>query len=407
VAAYTAAAILLAAAYLIQAFTPLRLHYDSLVLLTVAESAASGHGFLYHGQPTVFPPAYPALIAVLLRAGAFGPWTVVVINVVFLALGLAASAFVLRRFFTSRATVWIVCLMMALSFVVIRHATIPLTDIVFFAVAMGALAAMEQARASSIGPAFWGWLMLSAALVLLGIAVRRIGVSLAAPLLWTVLSHSGRRRHWTALSTWCGAAFVAIAWTTVQTSTLRDRAGVVEGQSAAYVVSHTIGFRLRELGELALNVPSAILPAPAIFVCAGAVVALLVAVGVARRSRPPGPAEVFLGAYTAVLLMWPYYDPRFWLPLIPLLIAYAALGAARAGDLARTAADAYLLLFAVLGVFVLVASTRTTFAGPNFPDAYGDREFHATYCAAFGTCTGTPNEKPVNVDGLRLLQTYR
>ena len=54
--------------YLLQVFGPLRLNNDAFVLLTMAESAVHSGGFFESGQ-TVFPPGYPALLAVLISAG--------------------------------------------------------------------------------------------------------------------------------------------------------------------------------------------------------------------------------------------------------------------------------------------------------------------------------------------------
>jgi hypothetical protein len=59
--------------YVLQVFRPLRLNNDAFVLLTMAESAAHSGGFSDSGQ-TVFPPGYPALLAVLIRAGLPRSW---------------------------------------------------------------------------------------------------------------------------------------------------------------------------------------------------------------------------------------------------------------------------------------------------------------------------------------------
>jgi hypothetical protein len=55
-------------------FTPLRLTTDAVTLLSMAESAAHGGGFLDDGEKSVFPPGYPAMLAFLLRLGLAHPW---------------------------------------------------------------------------------------------------------------------------------------------------------------------------------------------------------------------------------------------------------------------------------------------------------------------------------------------
>jgi hypothetical protein len=61
--------LLLAICFGLQVFSPLRLNYDAIVLLSMADSATHGYSFLDDGQQTVFPPGYPALLAVLVRVG--------------------------------------------------------------------------------------------------------------------------------------------------------------------------------------------------------------------------------------------------------------------------------------------------------------------------------------------------
>ena len=82
---YEAVILGLMAGYVAQMFTPLRLHPDTVVLLSMAESSIHGGGFLFHGKATVFPPGYPALMATLLRLNLAHPWVIAGLNLVFLA----------------------------------------------------------------------------------------------------------------------------------------------------------------------------------------------------------------------------------------------------------------------------------------------------------------------------------
>jgi len=81
---------ILAFAFVLQIFTPLRLNTDAVTLLSMAESAAHGGAFLEDGERTVFPTGYPALLSVLLRLGLAHSWVIVSLNMVFLFLGLFA-----------------------------------------------------------------------------------------------------------------------------------------------------------------------------------------------------------------------------------------------------------------------------------------------------------------------------
>src|SRR5207249_3481140 len=136
---------ILIAAYFLQVVTPLRLHPDTVVLMTVAESVQRGTGYLFHGQPTVFPPGYPTLIALLAKLHLAYVGVFVALNVVFMVLGLLAVRYLLSDFFPSRRAVFGICVVSLLSMVFIRFSALLLTDMIFFGVSMCSLAALKSA----------------------------------------------------------------------------------------------------------------------------------------------------------------------------------------------------------------------------------------------------------------------
>ncbi len=73
--------------YLLQLASPLRLNVDAIIFISMAESFINGHGFLYHGLPTHFPPGYPALLSFLDFLGLGYSWPFISINIAFLAAG--------------------------------------------------------------------------------------------------------------------------------------------------------------------------------------------------------------------------------------------------------------------------------------------------------------------------------
>ena len=133
---------------------------------------------------------------------------------------------------------------------------------------------------------------------------------------------------------------------------------------------------------------------------------LLTLFGLATKRREISPTEVFLVCYMGILFSWPYYDARFWLPVIPLLIAYSVL-AVRHLRFPKGVVTIYCLVFVTLGFGAIAYSTRISFAGPNFPDRYGDGSLRPTYCAAFQSCRDGGDPNKVDAKALRLLQEYK
>jgi hypothetical protein len=202
-----------------------------------------------------------------------------------------------------------------------------------------------------------------------------------------------------------------IASSVLATSTLRDLHTDSGARMSAQVMAQIAGFRLTELGELAINLPKTKLPVfasrfavPAI----GAVVLALLLVGLFRRYKQPGAINVFVLCYGAILFVWPYYDPRFWLGILPFLIAYlvsCAAGCRNRG--VRMGVLVHQCIFVAGGLIALIYSTSLTFAGPQFGARYGDGSMKASYCAALQLCAGDVNPSGADPKVAALLKEYR
>jgi hypothetical protein len=382
----------------------------------MADSAAHGHGFLDSGQKTVFPPGYPALLAILIRAGLAHPWAIVGLNMVLLSVGLvAAYALLIREFFQDKAVVLLICSLFLLSFVVVKHSTMPLTDVPFFCSSTCCLAIISQTTKMDWNRRF---AILAAAACLsaaAAITMRRVGVALVPPLVFMIVCNAQfkpllkRLSPGTKLIIVVACAFVAVATAQLitQTSTLSDFIAAANETRIFTLALQTLSYRLTELGELLVNIPVSKLPTTvhAMVPWIGLLPLLLTLFGLATKRREIGPTEVFLVCYMVILFAWPYYDTRFWLPVIPLLIAYSAL-AITSFKLPNGVITTYCSVFAACGFVAIAYSTRISFAGTEFPDRYGDGTLRPTYCAAFQSCRGGGDSDKVDAKVLHLLQEY-
>ena len=405
--------LMLVAIYFLQVATPLRLHPDTVVLLSVAETAAHGGGYLYHGKPKVFPPGYPALLAFLIRSHLAYVWVIVGINVTFVVIGLLAVYYIFRSESFNKPSVLGICLLSLLSFVFVKYSVIPLTDTIFFGVSMCGLGLMKQGGASQFS---WRRLMGSVALVIASVCIRRIGVALIPALLYSVVFQSGVRLYIMRLSFRIKAATVLLAasvgagivWVISTTSRLSDFSMVLTGHTLIESVCRILAFRLKELGEIAVNLPAAALPlkVQGILPAIGILVFLLIFAGVAWRKQF-GVVEAYFLSYIAVILVWPFYDPRFWLPVIPFLIAYSGLALKRLiqGEIVKHIVEGYVMMFVLMGILMLASNTRLSYSGSGFGDLYTEGRYHSTYCAVWH-CKSVDSSR-VDMDGLHLLLLYK
>lgn len=410
--------VFLAGCFVIQVPSPLRLNNDAITLLSMAESAARGTGFLNSGRSTVFPSGYPALLAVLLRIGFAHSWVIISLNEAFLFVGLLATYHLLRReFFEDKSFALNICSFFLLSYVVIKHVTIALTDVPFFCCSMCCLTIMSQASrkcsgSRSVMTAGAAWL-----LALVAITVRRVGFALIPPLIFMVVSPStqcgfllrqlSRRAKVAVLALLVVACFGTVV-AVHKTSTLSDFTDASRQVTMPVLVSRIFKYRLTELGELLTNFPASKTPTKLRFVTPwiGLPLLLLTLLGLATKFRAIGSTEVFLFSYIGILFAWPYYDARFWLPVIPLLSSYSVLALNKL-RFPSVLARIYCVLFALLGLGAIAYSTRITFAGSKFPERYGDGNLKATYCAALRSCRDKGEPENVNAKVLELLKEYQ
>ncbi len=150
---------LLVFAYLLQARSPLRLNTDSVVLLSIGASVADGHGFLYRGEATHFPPGYPAMVALLDRLGLASSWSFILLNCAFLGVSLVACYLFCRNplGLAPSASAGACCMVM-LSFVLVKHVTIPVSDVAFLGLFTLVLLLLSRSR-DEAGYVRWSWLV--------------------------------------------------------------------------------------------------------------------------------------------------------------------------------------------------------------------------------------------------------
>ena len=115
-------------------------------------------------------------------------------------------------------------------------------------------------------------------------------------------------------------------------------------------------------------------------------------------------------SYSAVILVWPFYDPRFWLPVLPFLVAYVGLSLKYCVQkgISLHVFQVWVMGFAIMGLPVLASSTILSFSRSSFGDRYYVDRYHAAYCAAgYWEERGLDSTVPVDSDALRLLEAIK
>jgi hypothetical protein len=384
------ALVLIGVGYLIQLNSPLRLNPDAASFLRLASSTLDGTECLINGRPSHFPMGYPCVVAGLERAGIACSASIIGVNLVFLILGSWATGYVLSRSFQLETEASIlVCGLTLLSWVFIKHVTLPVSDVVYFGLAMPSLAALVWSNGKSIRPALVA-LAVAAVFLAAAIAVRTIGIALIP----AFLVSCGSRLSWRTIAVWlrkrpgasllllasCGASAAAFCAVVMRSSYFQE---MIEFQVGPRQLAL---FRLVDWGELVLNAPVAKMPASLrpVLLATGALGALLVGAGAWVRRGKWNVIDVYMIGYTAILLVWPYFDARFWLPVFPLLAAYLALALKRiAGRQLRPFVWGYLAAYCLTGLLALYYSSRISLAGERFGEVYAGGAYREAYRSWF------------------------
>lgn len=372
--------------YLLQILTPIRLDTDSLRYMVLAISIADGAP----AARVEFPSGYPAIIALLDRLGLGSPNWFIGMNVVFLAAGLWALWWIYRdRSESIRLWTVVICLF---SVPLVRSIAMPHPEAIYFGLSLGAIAAMSAVTRSLDARNLFllaGAILLSA----LAVTLRLAAISLGPPLLWavyTITSEPGRRM-WSriaialvlvvAMSAVCVYA-IAISENGTVSRYFGESEGEVEkttasaGQVSTGIAAHFVDrivTTLRGMGELALNIPlwkfkflKFYLP----------LIGLVPAVYLIRRRKLMewrNPMTIYVICYILLLILWPYYASRLWMPILPLLVMHMATAAhARPlGGFTRILGGAYVAWFMLAGMAAMAYTTRISLSGAKFTARYG------------------------------------
>ena len=421
--------VVVALAYCLQVASPLRINTDAYRLLSMAVSASEGNGYLVDGQPDQFPNGYPFLVKIMLMAGIADSASLVALNLLFYAAGLCVL-WVWAASLSGRSLALIVVLWVASSWLLIKHATIPLSDAGYFGISLAALYCLWKFYNGRLADA-WSWLLAALVLIFLALQFRTVGITLLPTAAVTIVLHSGFRpvlgslaKHkakiaW-SLATVGGVGSICLVWVfqtewfdsqfLAKGSYFQSMLGYFEQQGVFGFFGSNLGFRLREMGEIALNFPENKLAflSPA-FYLAGLAAWGLVGLGcISLVKRGFLPLVAYLFFYLGLMMLWPYYDTRFWIPLLPIF------SLAVWGWLAELASDRKLLRLSVLGVLgchillgivAMAFSTRISMAGNRVSEYFGEETTRMTYREALRN--GLPVEAGLVHPGkVRILQVF-
>jgi hypothetical protein len=388
--------------YALQLHSPLRINTDAAVILRLAADLTDGTPYMMLGARPIYPIGVPLTYSLMDRAHIATPFGFALLN--FTCIGLAMIA------------TWIICRLMRIppiqraaivlisfsNYVLIKHSVIPLTDVPYFAVSLLCCAMLELFRERQGGEKTAAFL-LSIFFAAASILTRRVGVTFIPAVLYALWPGANPRasfRHWLGADKPRALSIVALLLAIVTVAAILSRRLFYVpdwrfGDSVTQALGRQLPLRLSDFGELLLNFPSEKLGPlhPAVY-AAGLLLAVLICTGLWRSRRNLRATHVYLMAYMAILIIWPFRDARFWIPVLPLvtLLVFQAVMPLCHFKTIRAVTAVYLAFYALTALAAMAYTTRLTFAAGRFPNVYGDETARAAYHRAASTQPTDPTD---------------
>lgn len=386
--------------FAIQIPSPLRINPDAVTLLHLASRLTDHQPYLQNGSRPVFPIGTPLLFSAMERLGIANSRGFIILNILCLIASALASTIILRSLGLSSPRFGIALILAFSSFILLKHALIPLSDVPYMAASLAAVAAMESAsRITGTNKIlqFIAALILAAA----AISLRRIGIALVPACVFVWMPSRAPASKTARIA--APIAFVAAILLLLRHDVLYtpDFAAALPPGGLPASIKWILHLRFLDLGEVLLNVPYAKLShLQPVIPLAGAALLGVMMFGIWQTRKSLRPAHIYLIAYTAILFLWPYGDNRFWLPVLPLIAAISvqAIEPLAKNRAMRILSAAYVTIYVGLFLIAAVYTTRVTYS-KHFPQVYADGKSSPDYAEAWSS-------GPITTPTARIIRRY-
>jgi hypothetical protein len=374
---------LLAVLFFLNCFTPLRLHYDMLRYFAIKDCIESKCP--PDADPNDYLPyGYTALLLLFSKLGLLKSFPLVFVNCIYLLGGLYFTG----KIFTSIRFPFFLFFLVLLNWTVIKFVVHPLSELqyLFFSIA-SVYAFYRFTRNKNI----WNLLL---AFILAGLAfiTRTIGLTLVAALfaalIWeyrSQLIHLIRKnRILILILLFCAGAMMIFS----RQLGLNHYTGVMTKQfKEGLRFSDVIGWHFSEWGEIMMNISRlkvvGFFPGHLgdwLFIIVGILgVAGFIYICFIRKNSVPFIVKAYLSFYILLMFNWPFADPRFWVPVIPLIAAVISQTPISKIRIARVVATLYLIAYSTLGLVSIIYITYTSFNRREFSKAQAKGVYRNEY----------------------------
>jgi hypothetical protein len=341
--------------YLLNCLSPLRLHVDTLRYFAIRDCLDLGCLADSEASKDYLPYGYTALLLFLSKLHILRSFFIILINCAYLFGGL----WFVKKLFGSTLRPFLFTTIVLLNWTVIKFVTHPLSEMQYLFFSMASLYFFYR---YSQGRQIIS-LLASFAFGALAFLTRSVGVALVAALLAGLVWHYRKalilllQRHKILVSIFI-LVFIGVFIFSRQLG-LNHYTGVFNKQFREGVTFSTIlKWHFSEWSEIGFNLSIVklfpFLPvhiARLVFNLAGIFLfAAFIWLLFFSRNTIPFIVRAYTFFYCILMFDWPFYDPRFWVPLLPLIAAIVIQLPFPNGRMPRIVLSAFFVVYISLGI---------------------------------------------------------
>ena len=383
--------------YFILCFTPLRLHYDSIRYFAIKDCLELGCPPDSDAAKDFFPFGYTALLLLYSKLGILHSFSIVFTNALYLFGGLL---FLYKVFDKSISPISLFVLVLC-NWLFIKFVTHPLSEMQYLFLSMACVYYFHQYTQTRK----LLFLLLAIFLSWLALQTRTIGISLVAGigvgLVWEYKNSMMLFLKKNKLLV--GAAVILIVAAVILFARqlgLYHYFNVFTTHLKETSFLTRLGWHFTEWGEVFLNMPSgkAIEKLPStigssLFVIVGVLLFAWFSFSFFRSKAIPFYLKAYIFFYCIILFNWPFADPRFWVPILPVMVVTVLQAPLERFNWTKIAGRLVALVYIVMGMlsagFMLYSSFNKSFFAKTQANGVYQKEYEMHFFGKVSIDTAT------------------
>jgi hypothetical protein len=364
--------------YIINCFTPLRLHVDTLRYFAILDCLQLGCPPESVAAKDYLPYGYTALLVGLSTLGILKSFTIVLINCVFLF----ASLYILVKIFRIDQYVWLFLVFVLLNWTTIKFVLHPLSEMQYLFFSVCSLYFFNEFTHTK---KFILW------------EYRLQLITLIKKSRWVIVSSL--------------LAVILVASFSKQLGLLHYVDVLAKQFSEGVGYKDILRWHFIELSEISMNLPFTkvvdFMPTTIriIFLVVGIATLLIMTSFIfLEKKKTPMVIISYLIFYSVLMFNWPFYDPRFWVPILPFCTAILVKTSFTFPRYLKATMYTTGLVYAILGLSSVVYYSYTSFNKKVFATTQASGSYKNEYETFFYGKPQSLNNTPVDTVVVKLLE---